>query len=290
MNDFKQVFLISRPWLWPIPLLVYLGGLFYGFNADELFLMSDLFLGLVLFQIFVLTFPFGVAGYGLNDFHDRASDAYSFRKSYLKNTNWDLMYKLCMIFGLLILLSGLFFWFYFNNFYNLIFIILLLFFGWSYSSPPLRLKKIPFVNGLINSFVYFLFPLLLALSLSYSFPSQSLWIQVIGVLFYGISTTILANVVDYKSDEKAGLKTLPVRIGANKALFVSSLVCFIGFVLVFPQTLLYKIISGSVVFCLLIPVFFNKKDTVSLYVGLFLAFLFLVGCLHYIYTNFLGLL
>lgn len=278
--DVRTIFLISRPWLWLIPLFGFLGGLAYRFDA--LLFDTAFFWVLIFLQGFSLTFPFGFAGYGLNNYFDRESDKFNFRKKYLRNIDWGFVYGFSVFNALFMIFSGLLFGLFFGIWLNLLFMVLLVFLGWSYSSFKFRLKEVPVVSGFCNYYFYVLGPLFLSLSLSGLDLSMTVWIQLVGVSFYGVAATILANIVDYSDDLSAGFKTLPVRIGVNKAGLVSAFFGLLGFFLVFPETLLYRVLMLVASLLLFLPVFVRNKEGAAFFVSVGFAIIYFIGCVHYV--------
>lgn len=108
------------------------------------------------------------------------------------------------------------------NFTTLFFTVLLITNSCIYSLPPLRLRIIPvFSKALIalNSLLLAILGWLFAGNDILQFPNPVIW-------YFLIFVTLAANLIDlkdYEGDKQAGLKTLPVILGAKKTKLLNGL-------------------------------------------------------------------
>ena len=196
----------SRPLGWIAALTLYRIGMAYG-RVEE----SATTIGLSV----VLTFPFCVYLFGLNDLADEVSDRKNPRKG-----NWlhgadapverPMLARLgpwvggglvAVFIPLLPLVPGLT-------------LAAILFISWAYSSPPLRLKEVPIVDGLVTAFI-----MIGLLGTGYLSGGTDVPIPMEA---YAVAPTlaglhIFASVADVDSDREAGHRTLAVRMGPRVA-------------------------------------------------------------------------
>lgn len=196
----------SRPIGWVAAVALYRIGLGYG-HVNE----SWVTVGVSI----VLTFPFCLYLFGLNDLADAASDRRNPRKgNWLHGASEPVERSLAARFGpwaagavvavfipLLPWIAGL-----------VLAGILLI--AWMYSSYPVRLKEIPIVDGLVTATI-----MIGLLAIGYLSGGH---VDAITVEAYAVTPTlaglhIFASVVDVDSDQHAGHRTLAVRVGARGA-------------------------------------------------------------------------
>ncbi len=114
------------------------------------------------------------------------------------------------------------------NFTTLFFTVLLIANSCIYSLPPLRLRVIPvFSKALIafNSLLLVILGWLFAGNDILQFPNAVIW-------YFLIFVTLAANLIDlkdYKGDMQAGLKTLPVILGMEKAKLLNGLFILVAY-------------------------------------------------------------
>ncbi|MCK5474516.1 MAG: hypothetical protein KAI53_03860, partial [Candidatus Aenigmarchaeota archaeon] len=138
---------LSRPAFWSIPLLVFLLGLTYA-DAKLTYL--------AVVQLLLLSLPFSVFLYGINDIYDYESDKLNPRKKgvqgiKLKQKYHSFIKKFSFFVILLLLFSSIIT----LNFSNIIGMIILLFFSYHYSAHPLRFKVKPPMDSFSNGMIYF---------------------------------------------------------------------------------------------------------------------------------------
>ena len=159
--------------------------------------------------------------------------------------------------------------------------LILLFIGnyFFYSARPLRLKRVPILSKLIIAF-----NALILLALGFLIITESIYKFPIGAaVIFLVSATAVANFIDLKDhegDKKAGIKTLPVILGVNKAKLVIGLLFVLAYLLVYfliekilgfksfsPPFFFYLFLLGLTQFYLI-----NRKEYKEKYI--FFVFLF----------------
>ena len=260
MKNFLVLLKTSRPIGWITAPLVFLAGLSYS-GADLSFLP--------ILQMLLLSFPYCLFLYGINDVYDYESDKLNPRKKFiegvkLKPIHHPLIKKVSSyMIGLLVLGSLLTL-----NVYNFLGMFLLLFFSYFYSAPPIRLKEKPPLDSFSNGILYFFAPFLLGFSFGSSFLNLTVEIYLITVCVMGIHS--FSTIMDYSTDKKVGDKTFAVVFGKRSAA-LSSLVLFmlaIFFAKVRALFKFYFIICS--LFFIIIFIFPTEKVA-----GLFLKLIFL---------------
>ncbi len=90
----------------------------------------------------------------------------------------------------------------------------------AYSTPPLRLKRYPFISNLIISSFAVSFPFAATLTLSYT-PNTSVLPVAVVLLFQAVATLILEDFVTIEGDRAIGDVTLPLLLGRTRASLIS---------------------------------------------------------------------
>lgn len=207
---------ISRPIGWITAPLVFSIGLFYsGAKLSPLPLL----------QILLLSFPYCILLYGINDIYDYKSDTLNPRKTSIKlDPRYHFIVKRASLFvGLLLITSS----FLTLNLSNIISIIWLIFFSYYYSAPPLRFKERPPLDSFSNGALFFI-----VFSIGWSFGRG---VSDIPAKIYFVSGCVMgihsfSTVMDYTIDKEVGDKTFAVIFGKRAAsvfalvLFVSTLI------------------------------------------------------------------
>ena len=201
------IFTISRKIGWIIAPLVFLIGLYY--SRAELSVLSGL-------HIFLLSFPYSVFLFGINDINDYDSDKINPRKKTFPITN-DIKRFIIVVSVLtavfLILISALT-----QNYENIILTTLLLLISYYYSSGPLRFKEIPFFDSFSNGLIFFL-----VFSAGYSYGGSAvdipLKIYFVALCVMGIHG--FGTVLDFEVDKKVGHNTFAVFFGKRVTLLFS---------------------------------------------------------------------
>ncbi len=203
----------SRPFGWVAAFTLYRIGMAYG-QVEE----SPVTLGLSL----ALTFPFCLYLFGLNDLADGDSDRNNPRKGnwvhgasgpvqgqhLARVAPWVGGAIVATFIPLLPLKAA----------FGLAGILLL---SWAYSSPPIRLKEVPIVDGLVTATIMIG---LLAVGLFCGGSQTRMTWETVAVAPTLAGLHIFASVVDVDSDRRAAHRTLAVRAGPRVAGAVA-LIC-----------------------------------------------------------------
>lgn len=203
MKNLILLLKVSRPLGWVVAPLVFIIGLYYS-NA-ELSLIS-------IIQILLLSFPFSVILYGINDIYDLDSDKLNPRKALIEFEESEscLIKRVSIFVSTLLIISSVAT----LNISNLISMILLVSIAYYYSAPPVRLKEIPPLDSISNGLLFFL-----AFSLGYSFGND-LWDIPLKIYFVAICVMGIHSfgaVMDYSVDKAAGQRTMAVVFGKRIA-------------------------------------------------------------------------
>ncbi len=214
-DKLKLLVEVSRPISWIILPLVFVFGV----------LMSGAkFTFLTLLQIALLSFPYNLILYGINDVYDYESDKRNPRKNsiwglILNPTYASLIVNSSIVSAVAIFLSSLLT----LNLLNIIVMFTALFLAYAYSAPPLRLKTKPPFDSITNG-AYFIVPFLLGVSFG-RFPSTFL-VQMIWVTVSVMGLHAFSTIMDYSADKKAGDVTFAVKFGKRTAAAVFFVVSF----------------------------------------------------------------
>jgi len=211
---------VSRPAGWTIfPAFFLMGAVSSG---------SATITPLFILEVLLLSFPFCIAGYGLNDIYDYESDRLNPRKGLIEGIKLDPEYHSFVknvsfiVISLLLLTSFLTL-----NVINILGMVLLGFFGYFYSAPPLRFKEKPPLDSFVNGIIYFFAPFLLGFSFSSSTffnAGKSLLIDVCLITAIVMGFHAYSTIMDYDVDKKIGVKTFATVFGKRSASFFALLV------------------------------------------------------------------
>ncbi len=206
MNDLRLLLKVSRPFYWPYLPIVFFGGMcLAGFEPKPLALL----------MLALLTFPYHLFVFGINDIHDYESDRRNPRKGGVMGEivnphNHAHIHRYVLLCGALIFLASL-------ATLNTTTILLtsgLLLLSYYYSAPPLRLKRIPMIDSVTNGLLY-----VFAISLGYSYIGNPtdipLLIYLIGLGVAGLHA--LSTTIDHEPDKAAGDSTFSVLLGRRPA-------------------------------------------------------------------------
>ncbi len=229
----------SRPITWIIVPLVFLLG-FTAYGA-ELTTFS-------LIQIALLTFPYCIFLYGINDIYDFESDQINPRKQILFGIKLEQKYhpfvkKVSLFTGLLLLLSALIT----LNIWNILGMGVLLFFSYQYSAPPLRLKERPPLDSISSGIIYYYAPIIIGTS--YSVPPFVLPLGVYIITACVMATHSLGTVMDYSADRKVGHRTFAAVYGKRPASLFTLLVFTLCYIFAGIQG---TIIGYYILFCIIL--------------------------------------
>ncbi len=236
-----RLFYISRPVLWvntvgPAVVGMWLAGSLWNWEALPILLW--------------LTLPFNLLIYGVNDIFDRDTDAANPRKGSLEGARIserevarirtavliaNLPFILYFFFGVG---ASAFVW---MAAYAAIFV--------GYSAPPARFKARPFLDSLSNP--AYAFPLVFVpLALGADVP----WPAALGLMAWSAAKHTFDAVQDIEEDERSGIQTTAVRLGArgvvawSGALWAASVA---GFALVnIPVAVVCAAFSGLLLYAL----------------------------------------
>jgi len=210
-----RIVVTSRPVTWFIAPLIYFWGIKQGGGSISPFIVLEMIL---------LSFPYCLFLFGVNDWYDFKSDQVNRRKNGIegaRNGKWELQ-KMRVLFWIAPLLLGLMA-IATGHVMHIASVTLLLLVSYFYSAPP-RLKCRLILDSISNGLIVLLI-FLMGYTLGYkeSIPSQ-IW-----TLFFGTAGShLLAAALDYQPDLKAGYKTTAVRIGVNKSVIIAFLYLFIA--------------------------------------------------------------
>ena len=235
MNKFLLLIKVSRPIVWLIAPLVFIGGLYV--SSASLSWQS-------LIQLLLLSFPYCLLLYGINDVYDYKSDRLNNRKGSVDGLKLNPKYhkfvkQASLIVIILLLLSSLITF----NFFNIISMISLIFFSYFYSASPIRFKSIPIIDSLSNGII-FLFVALLGYSFVNSFDKLPPSVFYLALCVSGIHA--VASVADYGSDKRAGDRTFAVVFGKRLAILFAILLMILSYFFSGIHSLLIK---SYFVFC-----------------------------------------
>lgn len=242
MNRFLILLKTSRPAFWVVaPLIFVIGFIFSGARLEG-------FPVLPLIQILMLSFPYCIFLYGINDVYDYESDRINPRKkdvegvklepkyhSLIKNASWIIV--------LLLILSSLLTF----NITNITGMALLLFFSYYYSAPPLRLKEIPPFDSISNGILYFLAPFFIGYGFGGNILEIPLKIYLISIGALAMHT--VSTIVDYSYDKKVGDKTFAVVFG-KRAAAIFGAICFA--VVLFFANIQTAIVNYYLMLCIIL--------------------------------------
>ncbi len=227
---------LSRPLGWIIAPLVFMLGLY--FSGTGITFYSTL-------QILLLSLPYCVILFGINDIYDYDSDKQNPRKRplILSVRDKELVKKFSLYISAALILSSVLT----MNPQNVLGMILLLALSYSYSAPPVRLKERAPLDSISNGALFFV-----VFALGYSYGGD-VWtipfkIYLVAACVMGIHS--FGTVMDYITDKKAGHKTFAVLFGKRTAS-AFALVVFVSAILfsnIETAVIIYYFIYCSVLF------------------------------------------
>ena len=231
MNKFKLFLKTSRPAFWIVGPTVLLGGAVLG-HAD--------FSWLLILELLLMTFPFSLFLYGLNDIYDYESDKTNPRKNSFQGIILEPRYhKLIFRYGLLSAVAILLVAILSLNWQHILFTALFLFLCYAYSTPPFRFKAKAPLDSIIFA-LSFLAAFFMGFSLGDSIVNAPLKIYYVTIMVLVLHSA--STIIDYEQDKRVGDKTVAVRFGKrNTAIFVA-IVSLLILVFAHIQTLLINII------------------------------------------------
>jgi len=176
-------------------------------------------------QLILLSFPFCIFLYGINDVYDYESDRINPRRKKqsqnpLEPEERKLVKQASVIAFLLLVLSSVIT----LNPTNMLGMFLLLFSSYFYSAPPIRFKERPPLDSVVNGIIYLLGPALLALSYGANILEVPGRIYLVALSVMGVHS--LSTVMDYTPDKQVGYRTFAVVFGKRTAAF-ATLIAFV---------------------------------------------------------------
>lgn len=214
MNRLTFLYKVSRPLGWLIAPLVFFIGLFY--SGAELTLLPML-------QALLLSFPYCIILYGINDIYDYESDKLNPRKKPIE-LNSERIYsikKVSAIVALLLIISSLLT----LDISNIAAMVSLLFLSYHYSATPLRFKERPPLDSFSNGALFFI---VFAIGFSFGKTVFEIPPKIYFVALCVMGIHSFSTVMDYSADKKAGHTTFAGALGKRTAslfalvVFVSS--------------------------------------------------------------------
>ena len=177
---------------------------------------------MALVEFLLLSFPYALFVFGVNDVYDYATDKLNGRKRLVQGLVLHPRYhrmvmRYVWISGALIMLCSLLT----LNLSNIILTVLLLLFSYFYSARPIRLKELPIIDSLSNGFVVLFVSLL---GFSFGQPIMELPIKVIFAVICVAGIHALATILDYDADSRAHVKTFATVLGKRSAAFFASVI------------------------------------------------------------------
>jgi len=210
---FLRLVEISRPISWILCVILFLIGI----------TLSNTNMGFIsLLEMIMLTFPFTLFLFGINDIYDYESDKLNPRKkkffgTFVRKNELPRIKNSCF----LCIVPLIFVSFFTKNIWNIIAMISLLFFSYAYSAPLLRLKEIPIVESISNAIIIYL---IVMLGFTFNALPWQLTLKAYYLLIFIIAYHIFTTIMDYESDKKVGHRTFAVRFGKRTAAFTSVLI------------------------------------------------------------------
>ena len=274
MNRFLLLLKTSRPIFWLVAPLVFIGGLIVG---------ETKFSVLSVIQLVLLSFPYSLFVFGINDIYDYASDKINSRKKLVEGTVLQPKYhnfvkRMAWFSGFILLLSALFTF----NILNIILMILLLVISYYYSAKPLRFKEIPIMDSITNGLGFLLVALL-----GFSFGSSIEQLPIKALFVAGCVSAMhaLTTIVDYQVDKKAKIKTFSTVLGKRSAALFALIIFIIT--IIFSNILSIAILCYLVI-CVLssLIILIYPNETFSLVVNRILFVLFLITIVSYLIFRF----
>jgi 4-hydroxybenzoate polyprenyltransferase len=238
----------SRPLLWCIHIYTFI----YGAVASQHFTLSSFHLW---WGIFLLTLPFSLFVYAINDYYDIGTDSINDRKggTYGEKHQGTFITYLPRLGLIGFLVSGVGFCFFGGTVLGIyLFLAVILYY---YSAPPLRFKNIPILDAITGGTIYvagvYLLGYLIAggniVMFTASLPTTFLYSLIVGTVFH-----LFGSLADEVPDRKEGIKTSSVYFG-GKTICTFSLVClFLVLWIVWDRIVFSTLTVVAIGMCLLL--------------------------------------
>jgi len=167
-------------------------------------------------QLILLSFPYSLYMYGINDIYDFKSDKMNPRKNSVQGIKLNPKYhqlikKFSAAAVLLLFISSLFT----LNPYNIFAVILGTLITYIYSVPPFRIKNRPPFDSIINGVGYVIVPAILGTSFGGTLLDVPAKFYFIALSAAGIHA--FTTILDYTVDKKAGDTTFAIAFGKRTA-------------------------------------------------------------------------
>ncbi len=242
-ENIKIIIKTSRPLGWIITPAIFVSGLFSsGASLNSLSVL----------QALLLSFPFSLFLFGVNDVYDYETDKLNPRKGSIEGSILDKKYhKSILISAFIMAIFILFSSILTKNLENLLSISALLFISYFYSSPPIRAKSIPFLDSIFNG-LGFLFAFFAGYSFGRSLVEVPFKIYLAALGVCGIHS--LSTIMDYEYDKKSDIKTVAVLLGKRLTALFSFVLISITYIFGNYKTpginhlLLVSILSSLILF------------------------------------------
>ncbi len=221
-------------------------------------------------QILFLTFLAPILVFGVNDVFDYETDKLNPRKANKfvdeldSKRNHKTVIFASVIVSILLILSSIFTF----NLYNLVFMSVAIAVAWTYSTPPIQLKKLPLGDIFSN-----IFGLGSIAGLGLSFGSLDIFLQniplerIIGIILALVMASLLAGLADFDFDEQIGQTTTSVFLGKQMTAILGLLAIlplgFINFQEV--EFLKFSIFTIILVYLPLLWLYKNNKAVIAVY-------------------------
>jgi len=247
----------SRPLFWLVHISLFIVG---AVASGKFFYASKRFF----IPILLLTAPFSLFVYAINDYYDLESDRHNPRKGGVfgeKHTNTDAQKLRAQGFaGLATTLVG----FAFFGLERVALVVILSIALYAYSAPPLRLKSVPVADALVGGGFYLSTLVFMGFVLSGGNVRTSMAAikpSLAAVFLVGFTLHAIGAVIDEIPDRKQGVVTSAIYFGAQKViLFCLCLVLLAMIALTLP--VFFKILLTLVsLICLLFLYPAIRKNT-----------------------------
>jgi 4-hydroxybenzoate polyprenyltransferase len=304
MNSVKDKFLllikVSTPVGWGAAPAVFLIGLIASGSISG----TTTLIPLAISQILLLSVPYCIFLFGINDVYDYETDKINPRKGDLKGGFIEgiklepeyhsfVKHVAFLVISLLLLTSVLTL-----SVTNVLGMLLLVFFSYFYSAPPLRFKERPPLDSFSNGMLYFFAPFLLGFSVGggppFNIPPDLILITACVMGIHAYST-----IIDYDVDKEVGVKTFATAFGERGAALFAFLTFILSLFFATLSTLINPspsnplsyhhwfyaycvLISGSLLF--FITLVFPSRKIAKLFFSL-LMIVVVVAVVLYVYTS-----
>ena len=224
----KQFFYTSRPRFW-----LYTAGPFAIGYISIIQNFSDiLFTEFLLYFLFFLI-PSNYFIYSVNDYFDEDTDMLNAKKNNYELKLDQSQKKYIILINALIFALGLTLSILSPQPTITLLMILFFFFSYFYSAPPIRFKKIPFLDSFSN--VLYTIPAIIGIFLVN--PVLPAWYILLILILWPAGMHLFSAIPDIEADKQGNINTTAVFLGYKKSL----LLCFIYWGIISALFLFYNI-------------------------------------------------